>query len=824
MELKGIFKSSLPHLLAIVIFLLITVVYFYPVLEGKVLNTNDGTVAKNASKEIRDFREKYGKEPLWTNSMFSGMPAYLISTKYPGNVVRYADHLLRIIKMPVVSIFLTMLGFYILLLMFRVKPWLAITGAIAYGLSTYFFFILAAGHNTKAIAIAYMAPTIGSIYYAYRNDAIKGALLAGFFLSLQILANHPQITYYAFMCVFVFAIVEFIYAVRNKELVKFLKSSAILIVPVILALGMNFASLYTTYEYGKYSIRGKSDLVTDNKAFTSGLNKDYATQWSYGIDETMTLLIPNFKGGANIPFDRNSETFTALRKNNAGQYVNQFTRYWGTQPWTDGPVYVGAIVVFLFIMGLVIIKGPEKWWLLAATLLSVMLAWGKNFMPLTNLFMDYFPGYNKFRAVTMILVIAEFCMPLLGLLALRDIFDGTVSKKEFLRGFKIALGITGGLTFLFILFPGIAGSFISPQEQGQFPDWLASALKEDRQKLLRGDAYRSLAFVFMGAAVILGFHLGKLKKEYAFLLLGLLFLSDMFLVNKRFMNSDKFVSPATQKKSSAPTLADTYILKDTSEYRVLNLSVSPFNDASTSLHHSSIGGYHGAKLRRYNELIDSVLYPEISKIASAAQQASTMEEIGPATANLQGLNMLNTKYIIFDPSFPPLVNNFAFGNGWFADTVVFASGANVELSLVNKMNLNSAAIVDIRFKEIFKSSSFHKSPADTISLVRHKPNEILYKSSAAGERLAVFSEIYYPAGWKAFIDGKEEEYFRANYVLRAMVVPEGNHEIRFVFEPSSYIAGTRISYASSAIYILLLAAYAFRSLMTRKKTEDGSSQ
>ncbi|HOU31144.1 MAG TPA: hypothetical protein PLG42_07770, partial [Bacteroidales bacterium] len=474
-------KATLPHAVAIILFAVVSLVYFYPVIEGKVLVTNDGTVAYNSASEIRNFREKYGQEPLWTNSMFGGMPAYLISVKYYGNLMRYVDQFLKFMKLPVAPVFLTMTGFYILLLFFKVDYRLAIAGAIAYGFSSYFIIILGAGHNTKAFAIAYMAPVIGSVYYSYKKDLIKGSLLLAFFLTLQILSNHPQILYYTLLCILVFIIAEFITAIRTKEVIPFLKKSLILIIPVLLSAGMNFASLYTTYEYGKYSIRGKSDLIIPGQREVKGLNKDYATQWSYGIDETLTMLIPNFKGGANRPFDTGSATAKALRLNNASQYAANFHRYWGSQPWTDGPVYVGAIVVFLFIMGLILIKGPIKWWLAIATLLSVMLSWGKNFMPLTDLFFYYFPGYNKFRAVTMILVIAEFCMPLLAILTLKEIFEKRISQKDFLKALKISLGITGGLTLLFLLFPGLAGSFLSPGErESQLPGWLTEALKKDR--------------------------------------------------------------------------------------------------------------------------------------------------------------------------------------------------------------------------------------------------------------------------------------------------------------------------------------------------------
>ena len=515
MQIKNKIQPLLPHLVAVGIFIIVAFAYFYPVLEGKVLKANDSTVSKINSKEIQDYREKYGKEPFWTNSIFSGMPAYLISTRYPGNLIKHADTLLRIFKMPVSVLFLSMLGFYIFLLIFGFDPWLAITGALAYGLSSFFFQILGAGHNTQAIALAYMPPMIGGIYYAYRHDAIKGALLTAFFLALEIQANHPQITYYALLCLLVFGIVEFIYSFKNNSVIKFLKTSAILIIPFVVAIGINFASLYTTWEYGKYSIRGKSDLTLNNKNITSGLDKDYITFWSYGVDETFNLLIPNYKGGSSKPFERNSQTVKALRQNNAPpEAATQLQKYWGTQPGTDGPHYVGAIVFFFFILGLFLVKGPEKWWLLAATLLSVMLAWGKNFMPLSNLFIDFFPGYNKFRAVTMILVIAEFCIPLLGFL-----HSGTFSMEQLKKGdpkrLKIATGITGGFIFLVIIIPGIAGSFLGSYESG-YPEWLRSALIADRKDLLRSDAFRSLIFILLSAGVILGLFLKRFEKVRLF--------------------------------------------------------------------------------------------------------------------------------------------------------------------------------------------------------------------------------------------------------------------------------------------------------------------
>lgn len=823
MQIKAYLKPILPHIVAVAIFMIISLVYFYPQLEGKVLHTNDGTVARSSSKEVNDFRTKTGKEALWTNSMFSGMPAYLISIKYKGNLMSYADGIIKFIKIPAGSIFLTMIGFYILLLFFKVDTRLAIAGAIVYGLSTYFFFILTAGHNTKAIAIAYMAPMIGSIYYTYRGNAFKGALLTTFFLTLELMANHPQITYYSFICILVFLIAEFVNSILKKDIIPFLKKSLIMIIPLLLAIGMNLASLYTTYEYGKYTIREKSELTTNDANKTTGLDRDYVVSYSYGIDETFTLLIPNFKGGGSLPFNRTSQTVTALKKNNAAEAVSQFQVYWGSQPQTNGPVYVGAVIIFLFILGLVLIKGPVKWWLLAATILSVMLAWGKNFMPLTNLFLDYFPGYNKFRAVTMTLVIAEFCIPLLGILALRDIFNGAISRKDAMKGIKIALSVAGGLALIFVLFPGMAGSFLSPGEQQvQLPEWLSSALVADRKGMLRADALRSLALILTGAGILIAFYYEKIKKNHAIIFLATLFLVDMWFVDKRYLNSDMFVTPAVSKKATAPTPADNMILKDPSYYRVLNLSVSPFNDASTSLFHHSIGGYHGAKIRRYQELIDSSIIQDLMYYNSVISTAKSMQELQPALDKLNGntaLKMLNAKYFIIDGQMAPAMNNKALGNAWFAETPVLVSNPNEEISTIKKIDPAKQAIVDSRFKNQITKTSYPVAAGDTIELKSYLPNELVYKYSSAGDRMAIFSEIYYPAGWKAYIDGVEKDYFRANYVLRGMIVPAGSHEIKFEFKPASYYTGETVSLASSLIFILLVAGYIGYSLKSKTKPE-----
>ena len=817
MEIREKIKPALPHIIAVVLFIVISFAYFYPVLEGKVLKANDSTVSNINSKEIRDYREKFHKEPLWTNSIFCGMPAYLISTRYPGNLMKHADTVLRIFKMPVSVLFISMAGFYLLLLIFGVNSWLAIAGSVAYGFSSFFFQILAAGHNTQAIALAYMAPMIGGIYYAYRFDAIKGAFLTAFMLSLEILANHPQITYYAMICLLVFGITELVFSLKEKTFPRFLKTSLILIIPFIIAIGINFGNLNTIREYGKYSIRGKSELTSDHKNASAGLDRDYIVMWSYGIDETMNLLIPNYKGGSSKPFDKDSETVKVLRQNNAGDAVNQFVKYWGSQTLgTDGPHYMGAIVIFLFVLGLVVIKGREKWWLLIATILSVMLAWGKNFMPLTNLFIDYFPGYNKFRAVTMTLVIAQFCIPLLGFLALRDYYNGSLSKKEMFRGIKIAGSITVGLLLLILIFPGIAGSFISPNEtEYKLPGWLTSALAADRKALLRTDSFRSLVFIVLGAGAILGFVSGKLRKEYSILMISLLIIFDLWGTGKRYLNADRFERPSAIQKSFTPTVADAAILKDQSYHRVLNLSVSTFNDNSpTSWFHKSIGGYHGAKLKRYQELIDSSISRELALFGSV----KSVEELLPLFAKTSVLNMLNAKYVIYSPDAPPVVNSHALGNVWFAEKPVLVENANMELASVNLIDPSKEAVIDARFRDQVKGSVYPVSGNDNIELVSYQPNELEYKYTAEGEKLAVFSEIYYPAGWKCYVDDKESKYFRTNYVLRGMILPGGTHQIRFSFEPSSYINGNKISFASS-ILLFLFGGYFLSRFIKRSKSE-----
>ncbi len=802
-------KKIIPHVIAIVLFIAISFTYFSPVLQNKTLHQHDVSMFKGASKEIQDFRDKTGKEPLWTNSMFSGMPAYLISVKYPYNFFKTIHKFMGLgLSAPANMMFLLLLGFYILLLAFKVDPVLSIAGAIAFALSSYFLIVIGAGHNTKVVAIAYMSPLIGGIALAYRRKMLLGALIFAFFFALQLTVNHLQITYYTFLTILIFGFVELYFAFKQKLLKKFLKVTLALVVAAFLAIGANFANLYLTYDYGKDSIRGKTELTSEKENRTSGLDKDYATAWSYGVAETFTLLVPDLMGGASggeLP--KSSETYKLIKNSYGQAYANQAIKqmptYWGDQPMTSGPVYVGAIIFFLFVLGLIIVKGPIKWWLLFATILSITLAWGKNFMPLTDFFLDYFPGYNKFRAVSMILVIAEFTMPLLGILALKQIFDEKIEKKQLFKALKISLGIVGGLLLIFALLPGMFFDFSAPSDQqylAQGAKEFVDAIRHDRETLLQKDAFRSLIFVLLSVIAILAYYFKKLNKTSAYIVFALLFIIDLWPIDKRYLNNDDFISNRKQKEIFQPTPADLQILQDKSlDYRVFNATVSTFNDASTSYFHKSIGGYHGAKMRRYQELIDY----QISK------------------QNMAVLNMLNTKYFIIPTKEQgPVVqmNPQALGNAWFVKNYKIVDNADAEIEALTNFNPAETAIVDKRFSNDLKDFKASDN-SGTIKLEKYEPNYLVYKSSANGKRLAVFSEIYYAKGWNAYIDGKLTPHFRVNYVLRAMIIPEGEHKIEFKFEPKAYSTGNTIELISSILFLLAIVGILYFEFKSVKNNE-----
>ncbi|KAF0194849.1 MAG: hypothetical protein FD166_3370 [Bacteroidetes bacterium] len=809
------FRQLAPYFAAILIFLIIVMGYFSPLLEGKKLRQGDISNWKGMSKEITDFRAKTGEEALWTNSMFGGMPAYQISVEYNANQVRFFDKVFTLgLPHPAGMVFLYFIGFFILLLVLRVDPWIAIAGSLAFAFSSYFLVILEAGHNSKAHAIGYMAPVVAGIILTYRGRLIAGSLLTALFLALQLRANHLQITYYLLILIVILGIFKLAEAIKNNTFPLFIKATGVLIIAAVLAIATNITNLWATWEYGKETIRGKTELSSEKENRTTGLDKDYATQWSYGTAESFSLLIPNAKGGASGSLGNNEKAMQKADPEIAETVAGQ-NQYWGDQPFTSGPVYAGAIIVFLFILGLFVVRGNLRWWLLTATVLSIMLAWGKNFMPLTDFFLHYVPGYNKFRAVSMILVIAEFTIPLLGILALNEIFRQPQIIKEKQKYFFLSLGLTAGLALLFYLIPQTFFSFLSNAETtaiasqkaqlepGQLEQFntIVFNLEKVRTSIFKADAIRSFLFILLSAALIWLYSMKKVKGAILIAGITLLIAIDLIPVSKRYLNNDNFAGKSQVAVPFQPTKADQLILKDTDpNFRVFNITVSAFQDASTSYFHKSIGGYHGAKLRRYQELIDHHL----------------------TNNNESVLNMLNTKYFIYpDNNRQPAVqiNMGAMGNAWFVKEVKFVDNADQEIDALTTFSPAQTAFVDKRFSKELQGLNIVPDSSAIIELREYQPNKLKYVYIAATEQLAIFSEIYYAKGWNAFIDGKPAPHFRANYVLRAMVVPAGKHEIEFRFEPTVFFTGEKISFAGSLLLILLLLGYAgneIRRYMSKK--------
>ncbi len=844
--LKAIAGKSVPHFIAVVLFLFISLAYFYPLLEGKTLKQPDIIQFRGMAQEIVEYRAETGEEALWTNSMFGGMPAYLISIRYPYNLVRYIDRFLSLgLPLPAKYLFLSLVGFYILLLAFRVNPWLSLAGAIAFSFSTYFFIIEAAGHNTKAHAMSYMAPLLAGIVLAFRGKVLLGCVLTGLFLALQIYANHLQITYYTFLIVLVYGIFEMVNSIRKKMLPQFFRTVLILAVPVIFAVGTNFTNMYLIWEYGKYSMRGPSELTSNEDVRTSGLDKDYIlNDYSYGIAETMNLFIPNFKGAASsYDIGTNSEVYRVLNQQGvpgARDIVSGAPLYWGGQLFTAGPVYIGASVIFFFVLGLFVLKGRYKWWLLTATILSITLAWGKNFMFLSELFIDYFPGYDRFRTVSMTLVIAQLTIPLLAILAIREIILRATSA-EIKDKLKKSLYIAGGVALFFALIPGSVLSFTGDIDQRLlamgWPDFLVDALQKDRIRLLRTDAFRSLVFVLLGGGLVWLFLLNKIQAKWFAIAVALLFLTDLWSVGRRFLDSDDFVAQRHVTQPFLPNEADVIIMRDDDpHYRVYNTTRSPFNDAITSFHHKSIGGYHGAKLGRYQDLIDYHLNQH----------------------NMDVFNMLNTRYFIRpgEEGRPqPFRNPDALGNAWFVDRVRIVENPDEEIEALYDFDPAREAIVDRRFEDFVRGvlpfgenetendgetgdpqtgelqtgdpqtddlqtvepqtpepQTDDLQTDDRIQLTSYSPNNLKYLSVTDKERIAVFSEIYYDAGWRAYINGQYTDHFRVNYVLRAMVVPPGENEIEFRFRPRGYFVGEWISLVSSLMLIIFSVGLLWREL------------
>ena len=786
------FSKAKPHIIIIVLFALISFAYFSPIIEGKRIDGHDVKTWIGMSKEISDFRDSSGNEALWTNSMFSGMPAYQISVKYSSNLVRYIDKVITLgFPRPANLLFLYLLGFYLLLLSLKVDYRVAAVGAIAYAFSSYFFIIIQAGHMTKAHAIAYLPMVVASVIYTYRGKLLLGGTLTALTVALELYSNHLQITYYLIFILIFIGLYQLFQDYKSQNLPSFFKRSAVLILAALLATGTCFTRLKTTMDYGKDSTRGKSELTSNIENKTKGLDKDYATQWSYGIAETMTLLIPNFHGGASQgELSTNSETYNALKRSpNAKKIIKSLPLYWGDQPIVSGPTYAGAIVIFLFLLSLFLLKGRFKYWILSLTVLSIFLAWGKNFMPLTELFLDFFPGYNKFRAVSMILIVAEFTLPLLAFLALNNFIFSDADKLSKQKSLKNAFFITSSITLLFALVPNIFFDFVGFNDSMLASNgWPVEALQSDRASMLSNDAWRSFFFILLAFLSLFFFLKHKVSSNNVILIFAVLLLFDMWTINKRYLNDSHFIRSSKVKIPYKASQADNFILSDNDpNFRVFNQSVSTFNDASTSYFHKSIGGYHGAKLKRYQELIDS----HISK------------------GNMQVLNMLNTKYFILQNG-KVNRNPNVLGNAWFIKDTKIVENADAEILALNNFDASSIAIIDKRFKSLIKE--FSSDSLSSIKLDEYQPNYLKYSSSSKENQIAVFSEVYYDKGWNSYIDGELVSHFRANYILRAMNIPKGNHTIEFRFEPEIFKIGERISLASSILLIFSLIFVSVREL------------
>ncbi len=802
---KGINMKNnkvLPFLIAILVFVIISLAYFSPVLEGKKLFQSDIAQFKGVSKEIVDFRAEHDKEPYWTNRVFGGMPAYNVSAYYPHNYIKKADQLLRFLPRPADYLFLYFLGFFILLYVLKVEWKLAIVGALAFGFSTYLIIIFGAGHNAKAHAIAYMPVVLAGILSVFKRNYLIGFVLTALGMALEINASHPQMSYYLMFMVIILGLIYLFDALKEKTLPHFVKSIIILFAAVIIAIGVNTTSLLATQEYAKESTRSKSELTirpdgTPKQDITTGLTKEYITEYSYGTLETFNILIPRFYGGGSREnLGKDSETYIFLKdkigRTQAKSFAENLPTYWGAQTYVEAPAYIGAVLIFLFVLGLFSVKGNLKKWLLAATVFSILLSWGKNFPALTNFFIDHVPLYNKFRAVSSIQVIAELAIPLLAILTVNKFLKDNNDKQTQLKYLKYATIGVGGLTLLFTLFGSSLFSFESLRDTGleqQLPGF-SDAIIADRKSLFFKDSLRSFLLIMISAGLLWAFLKGKINKNATIIVFAVLILIDLVIVDKRYVNNDDFVSKKQEKIPFQATIINKEILKDKSHYRVINWVVNPMNDGSTSYFHNSIGGYHAAKPRRYQELFEYQI----------------------AKNNIEVWNMLNTKYIIFpdNQGEERLQQNYeANGNAWFVNDVEFVDTADEEIMGLDSLRTKQKAIVNVAFKTEIEKSRFAKDSLDIITLISYQPNEMKYESNTSSEQLAVFSEMYYKNGWNAYLDGTLTPHIRANYVLRAMEVPAGKHEIVFKFEPTVIKKGNTITLTSFALLLLIPIGWFF---------------
>ena len=826
-------KKIMPEVLVIVLFAAISFAYFFvPVSQGKILYRHDSSAGKGMGHEMTEYRERTGEQTRWTNSVFGGMPTYQMAPSYGST-----DGLKSIVSMYhlwlpdyVWYIFAYLLGFYIMLRAFDFRRSLAVLGSVIWAFSSYFLIIIAAGHLWKVFALAYLPPMIGGIVLAYRGKYLWGLIVTALFTAFEISANHVQMTYYYMFIIFFLVLGFLVDAIRQKRISHFLKASGVCLAAAIIGVAMNISNLYHTWEYQKESMRGKSELVKKNSAnqTDSGLERDYITAWSYGIGETWTLLIPNAKGGASVPMIQNK--IVQEKGDPMYEFVyQQLGQYWGEQPGTSGPVYVGAFVMMLFILSLFIVKGTVKWSLLAATILSVLLSWGHNFMPFTDFFIDYMPMYSKFRTVASILVIAEFTIPLLAMLALKRIVDEPELLTRKIKYVYISFALTAGIAAVFALGGGAFFDFISSSERqalSQFPadqlNPLLDNLTSLREQIFAADCWRTFFIIVIGTLLLLFYKAGKLKAEYMVGCVCVLCLIDMWQVDKRYLNDSMFVPKSERDAPIEMTETDRQILKDKSpDYRVLNFSSNTFNENETSYFHKSIGGYHAAKLRRYQEVIEAHISSEMNAAMKAIAEAAGDMSAVDGNKLFPVINMLNTKYFIMPlqgGANAPLPNPYAYGNAWFVDKVSYVNNANEELSALGTTDLRHTAVADKAFSDVLGQSKANDSTA-TVRLEKYEPNKLEYSVSSKNGGVVVFSEIYYP-GWNATVDGVEVPVGRANYILRAISVKPGSHKVVLDFHPKSVSVTETIAYIATAILMLMFVAIV---IVKRKESKTGAN-
>ena len=812
-------KKVLPDVLVVVLFALLAFAYFYPAdIEGRILYRHDASAGRGAGQEQTEYLQRTGERTRWTNALFGGMPTYQLAPSYESTDALESLGAFYHLWLPenVWYVFAYLLGFYILLRAFDFRQSLAALGSILWSFSSYFLIIIAAGHIWKVFALAYLPPMIAGVVLAYRGRYLSALLLTAIFSALEINANHVQMTYYYLFIILAMVIAYLVEALRKKTLPQFAKATAVCAVGALLGVMINLSNLYHTWQYSKESMRGKSELVKANSEnqTSSGLDRDYITQWSYGIDETFTLLIPNAKGGAHQIRLGSDAKAMAKCDSQYAQYVGQWYQYWGDQPFTAGPVYVGAFVMMLFVLSLFIVKGPMKWALLAVTVLSILLSWGKYFMPLTNVFIDYVPMYAKFRTVSSILVIAEFTIPLLAMMGLKAIVDDPTLLGRKMRWVYVSFGLTGGLCLLFALMPTAFFDFNSVADRMQLSQYVSQEylgpmldnIAKVRAAVFTADCWRSFWVIVIGLVILLVYKFGKLKTPVMAGALLVLCLVDLWTVNKRYLNDSMFVDKTMREQPISKSAAEEQILQDQSlDFRVFNLASDTFNENETSFYFKSVGGYHPAKLRRYQEMIDAYIAPEKNTLFKAVVEAQGDITKVKGDSLFPVLNMLNAKYFIFplqNNQTLPMQNPYAMGNAWMVDKVTYVATANEEIDGVGKVDLRHEAVADKRFEETLGASTAQDSTS-AVTLLSYEPNRLKYEVNSEKGGVVVFSEIYYP-GWTATVDGKEVELGRVNYILRALRVEGGNHQVELAFFPRSITITETIAYCSYGVLILLL--------------------